>query len=69
MATSEKTIRDSFPKSPGPEVVADVVEKALTARRPKLRYPVRREALLVGLGKRFLSDRLSLKTIRDHYGI
>ena len=69
MATSEKTIRESFPKSPGPEVVADAVEQALTARKPKLRYPVGREALLVGLGKRFLSDRLSLKTIRDHYGV
>lgn len=69
LAISEKTIRDSFPKSPGPEVVADAVEHALTARRPKLRYPVGREALLVGLGKRLLSDRLSLKTIRDHYGI
>ncbi len=69
MATSEKTIRESFPKSPGPAVVADVVEEALTARRPKLRYPVGREALLVGLGKRLLPDRLSLKTIRDHYGV
>ena len=68
-AASEKTIRESFPKSPGPEVVADAVEHALAARKPKLRYPVGREALLVGVGKRLLSDRLSLKTIRDHYGI
>ena len=69
IATSEKTIRESLPKSPGPEIVADVVEHALTSRKPKLRYPVGREAMLVGLGKRFLSDRLSLKTIRDHYGV
>jgi len=69
MAASEKTIRESFPKSPGPEIVADAVEHALTSRRPKLRYAVGREATLVGLGKRFLSDRLSLKTIRDHYGV
>ncbi len=34
-----------------------------------LRYAVGREALLVGLGKRLLSDRMSLKTIRDHFGI
>ncbi|MEM9176504.1 MAG: SDR family NAD(P)-dependent oxidoreductase [Myxococcota bacterium] len=69
VAASEKTIRESLPKSPKPVVVADAVEHALSARKPKLRYPVGREALLVGLGKRFLSDRLSLKTIRDHFGI
>jgi short-subunit dehydrogenase len=69
MAKSEKTIRESFATCPGPKIVADAVEHALTARRPKLRYPVGNEATLVGLGKRFLSDRLSLKTIRDHYGV
>jgi short-subunit dehydrogenase len=69
MAQSERTIRESFATCPGPNIVADAVEHALTARRPKLRYPVGREATLVGLGKRFLSDRLSLKTIRDHYGV
>ena len=69
LAVAEKTIRESFAKSPGPELVADAVEHALTARRPKLRYAVGREARLVGLGKRLLGDRLSLKTIRDHYGI
>lgn len=69
MAICERTIRESLPKSPGPEIVADAVEHALTAAKPRLRYPVGREALLVGLGKRLLSDRLSLKTIRDHFGI
>jgi NAD(P)-dependent dehydrogenase (short-subunit alcohol dehydrogenase family) len=69
MAISEKAIRDSLPKSPGANVVADVVAHALTAKKPKLRYAVGREAWLVGLGKRLLSDRLTLKTIRDHFGI
>ena len=68
-STCEQAIRDSLPRSPGPEVVADAVAHALTAKKPKLRYAVGREARLVGFGKRFLSDRLSLKTIRDHFGI
>jgi hypothetical protein len=41
----------------------------MTARRPRLRYAVGREAGLVGLGKRLLSDRLSLALIRQHFGI
>lgn len=68
-ARCERTIRESLPKSPGPQVIADAVEHALTARRPRFRYAVGREARLVGLGKRLLSDRLSLKTIRDHFGL
>ncbi|MEE8167175.1 MAG: SDR family NAD(P)-dependent oxidoreductase [Myxococcota bacterium] len=68
-ARCEKMIRESLPKAPGPELVADAVEQALTARRPRVRYAVGREAGLVGLGKRLFSDRLSLKLIRDHYGI
>ena len=69
VARSEKAIRESLPKSPGPEVVAEAVAHALTARKPKLRYAVGREARLVGIGQRLLSDRLTLKTIRDHFGI
>jgi NAD(P)-dependent dehydrogenase (short-subunit alcohol dehydrogenase family) len=68
-AACEQSIRDSLPKSPGPEIVADAVAHALTSARPKLRYAVGREATLVGVGKRLLSDRLSLRTIRDHFGI
>jgi NAD(P)-dependent dehydrogenase (short-subunit alcohol dehydrogenase family) len=69
IAISEKAIRDSLPKSPGPEVVADVVAHALCAEKPKFRYAVGREARLVGIGRRLLSDRGMLKTIRDHFGI
>ena len=68
-AACERAIRESLPKSPGPEIVADAVAHALTSSRPRLRYAVGREAALVGLGKRLLTDRLSLKTIRDHFGI
>lgn len=69
LSKSEKAIRESLPKSPGPDVVADAVAHALTAKKPKLRYAVGREARLVGVGQRLLSDRLTLKTIRDHFGI
>lgn len=65
----EETIRASLPRAPKPEVVAEAVFHALTAKRPRLRYPVGSEARLVGLGKRLLSDRLNLKLIRDHFGL
>jgi NAD(P)-dependent dehydrogenase (short-subunit alcohol dehydrogenase family) len=68
-AACEQAIRESLPKSPGPEIVADAVERALVSRRPRPRYPVGREAGLVGLGKRLLNDRLNLKLLRDHFGI
>jgi NAD(P)-dependent dehydrogenase (short-subunit alcohol dehydrogenase family) len=68
-AICEKSIRESLPKSPGPEIVADAVEHALTSRKPRLRYAVGNEATLVGLGKRLLSDRASLRLIRSHFGI
>jgi hypothetical protein len=68
-ARCEKSIRESLPRSPGPKIVADAVEHALTARKPRLRYAVGNEAMLVGLGKRLLSDRLSLRLIRNHFGI
>lgn len=68
-AICEETIRVSLPNSPGPEIVAEAVAHALTSAKPKLRYAVGREAMLVGLGKRLLNDRLSLKLIRSHFGI
>jgi NAD(P)-dependent dehydrogenase (short-subunit alcohol dehydrogenase family) len=68
-ATCEAAIRESLPKSPGPEIISDAVAHALTATKPKLRYAVGREATLVGIGKRLLTDRLSLKIIRDHFGL
>lgn len=65
----EETIRASLPRAPKPTVVADAVEHALCAARPRLRYAVGSEARMVGLGKRLLPDRLNLKLIRDHFGI
>jgi hypothetical protein len=41
-----------------PEVVARVVERALTAARPRPRYPVGIDAKLQALMTRFMPDRL-----------
>ena len=65
----ERVIRDSLPKAPGPEIVADVILRALTARRPRVRYTVGPDSLLVPLGRRLLPDWLSLSLIRDHFKV
>jgi NAD(P)-dependent dehydrogenase (short-subunit alcohol dehydrogenase family) len=41
-----------------PDVVADAVHHALTARRPRARYPVGKDALMLSLMPRILPDRL-----------
>jgi len=65
----ERVIRDSLPRAPGPEVVARAVERALRARRPRVRYAVGADSKLVPLGKRLLPDWLSLQLIRSHFGL
>lgn len=65
----EDVIRESLPKAPGPEIVADVIVKALTAKRPKFRYTVGPDSILLPLGKRFFPDWLVLRLIRDHFKV
>ncbi len=65
----EAVIRDSLPKAPPPAVVAEAVLDALTAKRPRVRYAVGAESLLVPVAKRLLPDWLSLQLIRSHFGI
>ena len=65
----ERVVRESLPKAPGPELVAEVVWRALTARRPRVRYTVGPDSLLVPLGRRLLPDWLSLALIRDHFDV
>ncbi|HEV7499769.1 MAG TPA: SDR family oxidoreductase [Vicinamibacteria bacterium] len=65
----EQVIRESLPKAPGPEVVADVILRALTARRPRVRYTVGPDSLFVPMGRRLLPDWLSLSLIRDHFKV
>jgi len=64
-----EVIEESFPKAPGPEVVAQTIERALTARRPRVRYPVGPDSFGVPFGKRFLPDSLFLRLIRAHFKI
>jgi NAD(P)-dependent dehydrogenase (short-subunit alcohol dehydrogenase family) len=65
----EAVIRASLPKAPGPECVARAIGRALTARRPRVRYPVGPDSRLVPLGRRLLPDALSLLLVRRHFGV
>jgi NAD(P)-dependent dehydrogenase (short-subunit alcohol dehydrogenase family) len=65
----ERVVRESLPHAPGPEGVARQIHRALTARRPRVRYTAGADSWLVPLGRRLLPDRLSLRLIRSHFGI
>ncbi|MCH8083242.1 MAG: hypothetical protein IH885_03300 [Myxococcales bacterium] len=65
----EKVIREMFPKAPGPEIVARVIERALTARWPRVRYGVGPESWGTAFAKRCLPDSLFLYFIRSHFKI
>jgi NAD(P)-dependent dehydrogenase (short-subunit alcohol dehydrogenase family) len=67
LAQCERVIRESLPKAPKPDVVVQAITRALTARRPRVRYAVGADSLLVPLGRRLLPDWLSLRLIRDHF--
>jgi NAD(P)-dependent dehydrogenase (short-subunit alcohol dehydrogenase family) len=55
--------------APGPEIVARAIHRALTARRPRIRYAVGREARLVSFSRRWLPERLGLALIRRHFRV
>ena len=65
----EETIRASLPKAPGPEIVARAIERALTARRPRVRYAVGPDSWGTHFGRRFLPDSLFLRFIRSHFKV
>lgn len=65
----EQVIRELLPKAPGPEIVARAIERALTARWPKVRYAVGPDSLGTAFGRRFLPDSLFLRFIRSHFEI
>lgn len=62
-------VEASLDAAPGPEIVAKVIHRALTARRPRVRYAVGREARTVALSNRLLPDRWGLRMIRRHFGV
>jgi NAD(P)-dependent dehydrogenase (short-subunit alcohol dehydrogenase family) len=65
----ERVIRESLPKAPPPEVVARAILRALTARRPRVRYAVGADSTAVPLARRLLPDSLSLRLIRAHFQV
>ncbi len=65
----EAVIRESLPKAPPPDRVARSIERALTARRPRLRYAVGPDSWGVPLGRRLLPDRWMLRAIRAHFRV
>jgi NAD(P)-dependent dehydrogenase (short-subunit alcohol dehydrogenase family) len=69
LARCEEVIRESLPKAPKPVVVVRAIEKALTARRPRVRYAVGADSKLVPFARRFLPDWLGLYFIRDHFEV
>jgi NAD(P)-dependent dehydrogenase (short-subunit alcohol dehydrogenase family) len=68
-ARSREVIERSMARAPGPELVARAILHALSARRPRLRYAVGREALLVSFADRWLPERVRLRLIRRHFGV
>jgi NAD(P)-dependent dehydrogenase (short-subunit alcohol dehydrogenase family) len=65
----EQVIRESLPEAPPPEVVARAIHRALTARRPRVRYAVGADSFLVPLARRLLPDSLLLLLIRSHFRV
>jgi len=69
IARCEQVIRRSLERAPDPAVVARAVAHALTARRPRTRYPVGPDSRLVPLGRRLLPDWIAERLIRLHFQV
>lgn len=65
----EQVVRENLPKAPGPEVVVRVVESALDAATPRVRYAVGKEAPMVAIAKRLLPDAVANRFIAAHFGL
>ena len=68
LGACRQVIEESLPRAPGPELVAATIERALAARRPRVRYTVGPDSWLVPIGRRLLPDDLVLRLIRSHFG-
>jgi hypothetical protein len=62
-------IRELLPKAPGPEIVARAIERALTARWPRVRYAVGPDSWGTTFARRCLPDSLFLRFIRSHFKV
>lgn len=65
----ETVIREELEKAPGPEVVARTILAALTASRPRMRYPVGPSSRLVPIARRLLPDAVAMRLIRSHFKV
>jgi NAD(P)-dependent dehydrogenase (short-subunit alcohol dehydrogenase family) len=65
----ERVIRESLPRAPGPEIVAQTLAMVLASKRPRIRYTVGPDSVLVPLSRRLLPDWLSLSFIRSHFRV
>jgi NAD(P)-dependent dehydrogenase (short-subunit alcohol dehydrogenase family) len=68
-ARCRDVIERSFANAPGPEIVARVILRALTARNPRIRYAIGPDARLVPFARRWLPERLGLRLIRRRFGV
>jgi len=66
---AEQVIRASLLQAPPAELVAEAILRAIEARRPRVRYAVGPDSLLVPLGRRLLPDSLALALIRRHFRV
>ncbi|HME73677.1 MAG TPA: SDR family oxidoreductase [Myxococcota bacterium] len=69
IARCEEVIRCSLDRAPDPTVVARRVLRALSARRPRTRYPVGPDSRLVPLGRRLLPDWIAERLVRLHFQV
>ena len=69
IARCRRVIEEALPKAPGPERVARAIRRALTARRPRVRYPVGPDAPPIVLARRLLPDRVSLWLLRRYFQV
>jgi NAD(P)-dependent dehydrogenase (short-subunit alcohol dehydrogenase family) len=69
IAGCRAAIVEMLPKAPEPSCVASVIERALTARRPRVRYSAAADAWLAPFARRFLPDWLTLAMIRSRYRV
>jgi NAD(P)-dependent dehydrogenase (short-subunit alcohol dehydrogenase family) len=68
-AAFEKTLHDTERRGISPELVASTIERALTARRPRTRYLVGRDARAMVLAKTLLPDRIFDRIVRRALGV
>ncbi|HEY2571706.1 MAG TPA: SDR family oxidoreductase [Solirubrobacteraceae bacterium] len=68
-AAMDKTLKDTAKRGVPPELVAQTIERALTARRMKSRYLVGRDARAMVIARRLLPDRVFDRVAKKALGV